>query len=228
MWIARDECDRELVLPYIVERKRKDDLASSIKDGRYYEQKYRLKQCGLKNIIYLIENIGGNDQNLGLPVQNLFQAAINTAVQNNFQLKFTESNAHTVMYLHMVTTLLKRIYKDKTLVSCLKKNKVDEDENSLFEFIEFSKTSTKSKDPTVKEIFIKSILQLKGLSVEKAIAIAEVYPTPRKLFLAYRRCPSQKEAENLLAPIQYGPLKRIIGLTISKTIFQLYTYQKPS
>ena len=34
---------RELVLDYIVERKRMDDLCSSIKDGRFKEQKvYRM------------------------------------------------------------------------------------------------------------------------------------------------------------------------------------------
>ena len=32
---------RELVLDYIVERKRMDDLCSSIKDGRFKEQKVR-------------------------------------------------------------------------------------------------------------------------------------------------------------------------------------------
>lgn len=39
IWIARDNYGHELVLPYIVERKRMDDLAKSIKDGRFHEQK---------------------------------------------------------------------------------------------------------------------------------------------------------------------------------------------
>jgi crossover junction endonuclease MUS81 len=41
------------VLDYIIERKKADDLAASIIDGRYKEQKYRLKNCGAKNILYL-------------------------------------------------------------------------------------------------------------------------------------------------------------------------------
>lgn len=39
-WIAR--CRRtndELIMPYIVERKRMDDLSASIIDGRFHEQK---------------------------------------------------------------------------------------------------------------------------------------------------------------------------------------------
>lgn len=42
-WIARNTEGQELLLPYIVERKRLDDLASSIKDGRFHEQKVLMK-----------------------------------------------------------------------------------------------------------------------------------------------------------------------------------------
>lgn len=39
-WIAKCKYNKkELVLPYIVERKRLDDLSASIKDGRFHEQK---------------------------------------------------------------------------------------------------------------------------------------------------------------------------------------------
>lgn len=38
-WLSRNSSGQELLLPYIIERKRLDDLASSIKDGRFHEQK---------------------------------------------------------------------------------------------------------------------------------------------------------------------------------------------
>lgn len=42
-WIARCKLtNKELVLPYIVERKTLEDLSSSIKDGRYHEQKVKI------------------------------------------------------------------------------------------------------------------------------------------------------------------------------------------
>jgi crossover junction endonuclease MUS81 len=47
------------VLDFIVERKTADDLASSIVDGRYNEQKARLKNCGISNVIYLVEGNPG-------------------------------------------------------------------------------------------------------------------------------------------------------------------------
>ena len=42
-----------MVLQLIVERKRVDDLAGSIKDGRYAEQKFRLQRCGISSILYV-------------------------------------------------------------------------------------------------------------------------------------------------------------------------------
>ena len=47
-----------LVLPYVVERKRIDDLFGSItqKEGRYYEQKQRMVECGIRHKWYLVEN----------------------------------------------------------------------------------------------------------------------------------------------------------------------------
>lgn len=70
-------------------------------------------------------------------------------------------------------------------------------------------------------MFVRQLLQLKGLSVEKALAIVEHYPTPRLLIEAFQNCESDREL--LLANIQYGDKKRSIGPTISKTIYQLYT-----
>ena len=59
---------RELVLPYVVERKRMDDLAKSIRDGRFKEQKFRLKQFSLSKPIYLVEEYG--TQNLRFVIFN--------------------------------------------------------------------------------------------------------------------------------------------------------------
>ncbi|CAN0080043.1 unnamed protein product, partial [Hapterophycus canaliculatus] len=57
LWIARrtDDPTSEVLLGYIVERKTASDLASSIIDGRYDEQKRRLKLSGLRRRIYLVE-----------------------------------------------------------------------------------------------------------------------------------------------------------------------------
>jgi crossover junction endonuclease MUS81 len=73
----------------------------------------------------------------------------------------------------------------------------------------------------VQDLFMKQLLQLHGLSVEKAQAIVERYPTPRVLMAAYQA--EGSAGEKLLANIHYGSLNRLIGPVISRTIHQFYT-----
>lgn len=48
-WICRDKSGRELMLPYILERKRLDDLSGSIQDGRFHEQKVNI--CVIRKVL---------------------------------------------------------------------------------------------------------------------------------------------------------------------------------
>jgi crossover junction endonuclease MUS81 len=43
------------VLDYLLERKAVDDLASSIKDGRYGRQKAAMRATGLRRLLYVLE-----------------------------------------------------------------------------------------------------------------------------------------------------------------------------
>ncbi|CAF0906643.1 unnamed protein product [Brachionus calyciflorus] len=74
-WIARARSGShpDIVLNYIVERKRMDDLCSSIIDGRYKEQKFRLKKSGITYAVYLIEDYGSM-KHMSLPEKSLVQA----------------------------------------------------------------------------------------------------------------------------------------------------------
>lgn len=74
-------------------------------------------------------------------------------------------------------------------------------------------------------MFVRHLLQLKGVSVERALAIVERYPTPKLLKMAYDAC-SESEGEKLLASIKFGKSQKNVGITISRTLFQLYTKRK--
>ncbi|KAM3958441.1 LOW QUALITY PROTEIN: mus81 structure-specific endonuclease subunit [Aphomia sociella] len=218
-WIARSKLnkDHELVLPYVIERKRMDDLGASIKDGRFHEQKFRLKKCGLKNVIYMVENYGKN-KNVGLPVQTLMQALSNTRVQDGFKVHMTDSLSNSARFLAMMTKRLTIEYKDKDIKGCNSEPTGEE----LMTFEYFNVSSAKSKPLTVTETFIKLLLQLKGVSVEKALAITSAYSTPALLMKTYRGC-DVREGELLLANLKYGDLSRNVGPTVSKSIFQLFS-----
>ncbi|XP_076291181.1 mus81 structure-specific endonuclease subunit isoform X3 [Lasioglossum baleicum] len=153
-WIARcRNTSNELILPYIVERKRIDDLSASITDGRFHEQKK-------KNLV-------------GCKKETLPQADI------------------------LVDTV------------------------NLMEFEEFNKAASKQKVFKVTQMFVRQLLQLKGVSVEKAFAIVERYPTPKVLVNAFQQ--SDCNGELLLSNVQAENKKQVLGPVISKTICQLYT-----
>ncbi|KAJ1526776.1 hypothetical protein ONE63_008350 [Megalurothrips usitatus] len=226
VWIARSRVckDTELVLPYIVERKRMDDLGSSIKDRRFHEQKFRLKQSGIQNLIYLVES-HGSDQHVGLPLSTLQQAAVNTQLVDGFIVKHTIDHRHSMAYLASLTRILGRDFQSKTLLGCLRKDLVEytiaDDFVTLINFKEFKQSTKKNKNFTVKEMFIRQLVQLKGLSVEKAIAITGRYPTPQALIQAYRLGGD----ENMLADIPcLGTAScRNVGSGCSKAVHFLYS-----
>ncbi|KAM3918318.1 crossover junction endonuclease MUS81 isoform 2-T6 [Leptodactylus fuscus] len=208
LWIAQEKVQplpgqlripqaRELVLDYVIERKRMDDLCGSIIDGRFREQKFRLKRCGLSHPIYLVEDYG-SAQHLSIPESTLQQAIVNT--------------------------------QNKTLLSCTKEeagkcNRVfhqDDPSCILIEFKDFNEGAMKNKAQTIKEVFARQLMQISGVSGEKAAAILDRYSTPASLLSAYESCTSTEEKEKLLSNVKCGKLQRNLGPVMSKTIAQLY------
>ncbi|XP_069501111.1 crossover junction endonuclease MUS81 isoform X2 [Ambystoma mexicanum] len=220
---------RELVLDYVVERKRMDDLCGSIIDGRFREQKFRMKRCGLRNPIYLVEDYG-SAQHLSIPEGTLQQAIVNTQVVDGFFIKRTKDVRESAAYLTIMTRYLQNLYLDKILLSCNKEEaaKCDRsfstcsDSCVLMTFAEFNEGAVKNKAQTVKEVFARQLMQISGVSGEKAAAILEKYDTLASLLNAYKECRTVEEQEKLLSNIKCGKLQRNLGPALSKTLSQLY------
>lgn len=239
VWIAKERValrpgelgippSREVVLEYIVERKRMDDLAGSIIDGRFQEQKFRLTNCGVRNLVYLVEEHGEvNHAKLG--ERALEQAVANTQIINGFFVKRTKDIRESVAYLTIMTRYLQNHYAGKTIKAypcdvVLQLNKMspqNEDVCSMT-FEKFNDASIKSKPPTVYEMFGRHLIQIPKSSADKAFAILEKYPTISHLREAYRQCETEKERENLLRDIKTGPNQRNLGPSLSSLICSLY------
>ncbi|KAI4502430.1 hypothetical protein M0802_002342 [Mischocyttarus mexicanus] len=226
-WIAKCKySNNELVLPYIVERKRLDDLSASIKDGRFHEQKFRLKQSGIPNLLYMIED---HDKIIrtGIPLSTLLQAAVNSLVQDDFIVKYTDNHQDSMSYLAILTNILQKIYAKKNLIEHKKENLVPVDVSSntipLMKFEEFNKAASKLKNFNVRQMFVRQLLQLKGMSVDKALAIVECYPTPVMLINALHK---SNCGQALIANIQYGSQKRQIGPALSNIVYLFYTQEE--
>ncbi|KAM7436322.1 Crossover junction endonuclease mus81 [Porites harrisoni] len=241
LWVARERTTptpgclsvpvaRELVLDYIAERKRMDDLCCSITDGRFREQKFRLRHCGLKHPIYLVEDFG-SIQHMSLPESTLLQAIVNTQIVDGFFVKRTHDLKESVAYLTVMTRHLQKIYSNKTLVSRRQGGLEDARANSstcgnnrlyLMNFRDFNDSTVKNKVMTVSEVFAKQLMQISGVSPDKAVAILEKYPTPKRLLDAYKSQGNAKDRELLLSSLKCGKNQRNLGPSLSKMIYQLY------
>ncbi|KAL4810025.1 ERCC4 domain-containing protein [Aspergillus unguis] len=124
MWVAKfrdpsflsrygEEGD-EIMLDWIVERKRLDDLIGSIKDGRFHEQKFRLRRSGIKNVIYLIEEFAVTHESNAAAAQKYHEmvcsAIAQTQVVNGYFVKRTKNLDDTIRYLARMTFLLRNMY----------------------------------------------------------------------------------------------------------------------
>ncbi|XP_053133398.1 crossover junction endonuclease MUS81 isoform X2 [Hemicordylus capensis] len=244
LWVARERASsdadqphlrkaRELVLDYVVERKRMPDLCGSIIDGRFREQKFRLRQCGLSHPIYLVED-AGSAQHLSLPEKTLQQAVINTQVVDSFFIKHTRDLRESAAYLTIMTRHLTRLYEDKTLLGCTKEEleqerllQLSDGCCKLLTFAEFNEGAMKNKAQTVSEVFARQLMQISGLSGDKAAAILESYKTPASLLAAYAACQTPQNCEQLLSNVKCGKLQRNFGPALSKTLAQLYCTPGP-
>lgn len=111
-------------------------------------------------------------------------------------------------------------FQDKRLKGHNKEPQAD----ILMSFEYFNKSSVKNRALSVTDTFIKLLLQLKGVSVEKALTITSVYKTPRLLIEKYKSC-EQREGEMLLANLKFGELNRSVGPSVSKSVYQLFTFR---
>lgn len=238
LWIAQERVfsthgptkPRELVLNHIVERKRMDDLSKSITDGRFREQKFRLKQCGLKYPIYLIEQYG-SAQHYSVSEDKLKQAITNTQVIDGFGVKFTQDCKESIAYLTVMSRYLESFYSTKTLHGTREMMKNQPTESSfdlektsetLYIFEDFNKSAIKSKVLTVREMFAKQLTQLPNMSSSKALAVVEKWPTPARFYAAYESMSTKISKEQMLSSLKFGKAQRSLGPVLSNKVYQYY------
>lgn len=71
---------------------------------------FRLKQSGIENLMYIVENIDKNCQ-YSVPLSSLLQASVNCVVQDGFTVKYTRNHKDSMSHLSCITKILIKIYK---------------------------------------------------------------------------------------------------------------------
>ncbi|OQV03802.1 ERCC4 domain-containing protein [Cladophialophora immunda] len=189
----------EIVLEHILERKRLDDLISSIKDGRFHEQKFRLHRSGIKNVTYLIEEYSISSERSEKYGDALESAVASMQVVDNFFVKQTSKLDDTIRYLARMTKTLKGLYESKDINVIPAQSFEAEAVSLLLErfrktspgrafgmtFSVFSAMCDKSESMTLRDVYLRMLMCTRGVTGEKAIEIQKIWPTPRALAEAF-------------------------------------------
>ena len=191
----------------------------------FFHKQYRLKRCGIPNIIYLIEGLC-SIKNDHPSYKSLHTALSNAQLIDEFTVKHTKDFKETLSYLALMSRYLQKYYANKTLFSTSKKDKQEYPlrENHFLTVNEFSCESQKMTNFTAKEMFVRSLLRFHGATLEKCKAITNVHSTLANLLSAYDECESVKAKEQLLSSISFGLEEKKIGSTLSKSIFTYFSY----
>lgn len=204
----------EICLDWIVERKRLDDLVGSITDGRFQEQKFRLRKSGVKNVIYLIEEFSLSTEKSTKFHEAIQSAIASTQVVNGYFVKRTIKLDETIRYLARMTKILKSQYESKPLyliptkaltpttylplLSHLRTNPSHVDKSYHISYPSFASLSSKSDTLTLRDVFLKMLMCTRGISGDKALAIQKHWSTPSAFIEAFEGCTTQKEREAMV------------------------------
>lgn len=246
MWIARSSVHpQELVLPIIVERKREDDLISSIKDGRFNEQKWRLRRSLVPTCIYLVEECSQSDID-GFGRESFESALLSTQLVDGFFLQYTHGLKMSLKFLSSLTS--KIICNSRCTLNGIAMNHLHFKNSSFFNelrrlnieasptgdflrsisyidqmvhptYDSFSRANSKSGNLSIRDIFVRQLLSIQGTNIGKAVMIADRFHSLAGLYAAYMSIASKKNRENLLT--QWKIDGRNFGVALSTRIYNL-------
>ena len=189
LWIYKDSNDNEdYIIDYLIERKTLNDLAISIIDGRYTEQKYRMKNSTFKNISYLFE---GQDLSLN-SIGNLNKNAINTAIYhtlNIHDLNIIKTNS-TMESIQILIDLDRKIKQSFKFL-------LDKDGNKIT-YNQYMKLYAKTKNSNAESIFLRQLRTFDNCGAKGVELINKCFHVPLNLYNIVQRCKKEKiEKENM-------------------------------
>ena len=211
------EIDNKLVL--IIERKTVNDLSQSIKDGRYREQKARMKATNAK-IIYLIEKINTNNFH-NLPFSTIMGSIVNNFLRDDIYVyqstSINESSEFLFNILKKLDYLEPSVNNNSENIN-QEVNPQEKDENSYIQTVKVKKKDNVSG----RNCFLAQLCTMPGISHNIAIAIHEKYNSWYDLIIAYMGIEEQYHSrllEDIEINISNGK-KRKLGKVLSARIYE--------
>jgi ERCC4-type nuclease len=186
-WIYIDpEYEKEYILDFIIERKILSDLASSIMDGRYTEQKYRLKNSNVGNLYYIFEGNMSTYQianRTAISKQALTTAFYNTLNVHDINIYRSSSIEQTINFVLSIDTMIRSM-------NISKMNK------QLFD--EFSAKNAKTRFSTVESIFTRQLRCFDDCGAKSVDVLRKVFKTPKFIYCLLDNISCEETKENLI------------------------------
>ena len=205
-FIIKNNKDETILL---FERKSLADLISSIKDGRYNEQSFRLSQCELDNkyIYYIIE---GNILNFcnkenETTKKMLFSSMLSLSYKKGFSILHTTSPVETIEYIVRFYDKLKSESEksENTITS-------QSPENTYSNVVKTSKKSNITTE-NINEIML---IQIPGISIQVAKSLMVKFKTIIELTNALKE--NNKCLDSII--IDYEGGKRKLSKSVIKNL----------
>ncbi|KAL2161545.1 hypothetical protein VTH06DRAFT_8107 [Thermothelomyces fergusii] len=235
-WLARVGAEGdEAVLDWIVERKRLDDLVGSLKDGRFHEQKFRLRRSGVKNVVYLVEEIRMDAAHLQRYEEAVRSAMASMQVVDGYFLKRTQKMDDTIRYLAAMTRMLRSVYEARTLyviptgvlttknfLPLLRHLRETRPGASYHvSYPAFASLASKSQNMALRDLFLKMLMCTRGVTGERAIEIQKVWKTPYDFVKAFEQCGLGEEGRRRKMDLVADRLGHLVGRKkITKSVSQ--------
>ena len=173
----------------ILERKSYADLAASLKDGRYEEQKQRLRaaQCQYKG--YILEGAYPSGKHRNVPEGTFDSILVGITFRDGLIVLYSSSTAHTA---RLLTKLVKKLAEyasgpNRTAVEAYEEARVKS-----------SVSTTKGDNYTPDVCYLSQLAQIPGVSHITAKGLAERYPTMAILCDELRREGGPSKLANLV------------------------------
>ena len=207
------------VVKYIFERKTLRDLADSIKDNRYHEQKQRMKFTSSSDvkISYIFEYFINYDSlEPDIQISNLrgdvvLSAILNTTLRENYGIFLTKDTRETI---YVLENIIYRMLKDPTKYF----NKTEKIDNTYL-------LKRRKKDNITREnIFLLYLSQIPGVSKSIGTQLSKMYKTMSEFILYLNTLEKYDDKIDYVANINVdikNDKKRKIGKKTATKIIEL-------
>lgn len=196
----------------IIERKTFSDLSASIKDGRYKEQKERLKYSLKKSVRKIILIEGDDITKFTLPEKTFQSIIINTMIRDNMHIHITKSKEETIEFIENIICNIAKYYNDIKNEIILGNEK---------EFTNEFSCKVAKKDNLTEEICFRNMLmQIPGVSVNIATVYVEKYKNMENFIYEIKK-ESNNEKIKMIKCIgneKYGNSMRRVGDKVAEKI----------